>query len=635
MNIDIKFLSNLIYDYNKKYIFESPNSFLLIRKLYFHWKSIYTDIDFPLQMFCKYVFKSNPVYISSCCKWGWCNYKLIKKNDNMDYVSLYEWFLNNSLKKEKCLNNKIENQNSNNILNNSLNYNKYVEIKELWNLFKSIIPDKKYHNKCQFYNTIYIKYNKYCLFEPKNIIKKYSDNLNNLEDNIKYFLDNNLIITNNNNNILNFRDIWDEFKKSYLLKTSNLELILLYKYRIIFTNILEKYLSNNKINYIKINNRISLIKNIKFKYVITNHISTLVYIINYSIDVGDLHFTSLNNIDYNTINLCQKFKNYPQYNNITTYSKSYIQKIEKNPSIINNYFNHKELYDYAYKELLNQICPKLFDFYELNYIDYRDYRPIFFKRNSEYMRNYGEMSERIIYKILLNIGIKKSISFDIKIENSDITNIINDIFNFSLPENSINELKQLYLDIINILKKIIEDKKSISFSKRENIQSDESNKNENNYIKRLEIQCELIYKHYIIRPDLIINDIIFDIKEIQSIHCVDQLISFQLWIYYCILNKLGYCISKIGIIAPNKSAIIIYNLDNLSIKPDEMLKNISQMIFKNTSQYYGVPLINNKLEQEEIILKLLEQSNFNLIKKEIKCELYMYNNNIIEHINNI
>jgi len=594
-------------EYCQKYIYPQKNSLLLVRRLYFHWSSIYPDIEFPLDELSNNIFKSKPVYVSQFCKWGWLNFKLVRLLEKKNYKPILAWFFDKYLIKSKNDDDK-----------------EFVEIREMWKLFKVVIDNKSYHNKYQFYNTIYSKYSKYCLFKTKHIpIGDNYDNLN-LEEKMKLFIKENIIT---GNTFLSFRDVWNEFK-GFFPKDK-----LRIKERQIFAKNLEIYLNTNSINYKKRNNRILSIKKVKFKYSVNNYLPNLVYLINFSL-IRELQDISIDypNIKYN-----------PNINDINR-----ILKIEKNPVLTKNYFHHKEIYDFAHKPSLAKVCLKLLNIPELRYIDYRDNRPLCFKYSGNCLRLYGEFSERVIYNILLrrfplslnvsNICDNFNIPWDIikmgltsfsqtssgvsSERSSDLTSIIaellTDVFNiqdFSLtPEkktkqffpwkkdDTIKELNLLYNTTYAILNKIIKK------------------------IYLLKMQPQYIYENFIIRPDLIINDTVFDIKEVQYLGDKDMVISLQLWIYYGVLRCLGYSISKIGIIAPGKGMIVIFDLSSLTIKPEDILNNLSNLVFKTKNKFYDVPKLKNHTEQEEFVKGLIGGVSTNLIDYKI----YIYNNDNVE-----
>jgi len=230
-----------------------------------------------------------------------------------------------------------------------------------------------------------------------------------------------------------------------------------------------------------------------------------------------------------------------------------------------NYFNHSQIIN-----LLNHDSPlfiRLFDD-SIKVIDRNDYRPMFIRRNSRLYSAYGEFAERVVYDILKKKELKAS-----------ITTHFDDIF--ISDGNVYDELTNNFLSIKFLIDKHIAN---------------------NNLI----IQPTIRANNYVIRPDLILNDTVYDIKEIHSLKQMNKHISFQLLFYFSILERTKcYNVTSMGIIVPNKSVIIKFNMSewiqkNMSSK---FLMYLRILAFKTDTEgniltkCYDVPQKNNNQKE--------------------------------------
>jgi len=296
------------------------------------------------------------------------------------------------------------------------------------------------------------------------------------------------------------------------------------------------------------------------------------------------------------------------------------RNLESCPSFnsITAYFSHQELLEFIYSDVLNKFSIALFnrDDDNVRIIDSQDYRPIVFRNNARKLIKYGEFSELII------------------------DNILNDkMANINTWKDSILKLhKQVFHQKIN---KYDQQEIIDVFSRIEIIIDDFHPK-----IKEINTQITTRYQNFVIRPDIIIDNCVYDIKEVSSLRKVSRSISFQLLLYFSILSLSSNNTDKIthmGIIAPNKSAIIKFDMSQwisqgmstkflqyvtwIPFQMEEMEKVERKKKIK--LQCYDIPALNSKDEQKDVYDMIMKE--LGPISIELPYQMLYFNSTTSEY----
>lgn len=80
--------------------------------------------------------------------------------------------------------------------------------------------------------------------------------------------------------------------------------------------------------------------------------------------------------------------------------------------------------------------------------------------------------------------------------------------------------------------------------------------------KNIEIEPEWIFENVMGHPDLVIDNIIYDIKTTGRFNSMRTETIFQLLSYFCIAKNIGKNITGVGLILPAQKKVLVYNLDN-------------------------------------------------------------------------
>lgn len=430
----------------------------------------------------------------------------------------------------------------------------FIYIDDLWKLYKIYLlkfHNKKYNNRQKFNKQVFTNLNKYCVFYEKNMLIVPKKEI--LDTGLeKYYT---ILLQNNlskmDNNI-RIADLWDNIKK-YTLQQREITLTFRDKKKLF------KILQNEPYNVMK--NEKYLI-GFQYKFPIESNASCISGVsIKLSVPVLDENIVKLR---HKTIDTIRQF----------TYSDSG-----------DIYFNHKEIYD-----MLHIDSPTLISLFaddNIKLIDRNDARPICIQRDYRLVGAYGEFSERVIYDVITNNTI------DLK---SSITKHFNDLFivKYSVAEKLYDDITNKFKPIQCLLQQIL----SISMG----------------YSRTYAIQPTIRAHNYVIRPDIIINDTVYDIKEIHSLSKMNRLISFQLLFYFSILNTTselreahGFNVKSMGIIIPNKHVIIKFHMDEwiLNNMSSKFLLYLRLSLFHTDlagnilSELYDIPKVYNKNKQKE------------------------------------